>query len=136
MRILSAKESALRGFDPFSDIPLIWEILGLAFLGLTAIAGWLRIRKAPSWPSAPGNITSAYVDDQPHLGRTCVVMTYNYVAQSGYYSGSRQLHIWGRKQAEELASALKGRPVTVRYSEADHSILTLLKDDQIGGFGN
>lgn len=125
----------MRGFDPFSDIPLLWEILCTAVLSLTAIAAWLRLRKAPSWPSAPGNITSTYVANQLYLGWACIV-TYNYNAQSGYYSGSRQLRAWSRKRAEELASALKGRLVTVRYSDADHAISALLKDDQIGGFGN
>jgi hypothetical protein len=124
----------LRGFDPFSDIPLVWEMLGLAALALTAIAAWLRIRKAPSWPSAPGNITSTHVANQMYLG-WAFVLTYNYNAQSGYYSGSRQLHAWSRKRAEELASALKGLSITVRYSEVDHAISALLKDDQVGGFG-
>jgi hypothetical protein len=109
-------------------------MLGLAALALTAIAAWLRIRKAPSWPSAPGNITSTHVANQMYLG-WAFVLTYNYTAQSGYYSGSRQLHAWSRKRAEELASALKGLSITVRYSEVDHAISALLKDDQVGGFG-
>jgi len=135
LRILSAKESALRGFDPFSDIPLVWKILGLAALALTAIAAWLRIRKALSWPSAPGNIRFTHVANQVYLGWACIV-THNRSAQSAYYSGSRQLHAWSRKRVEELASALNGRSVRVRDSEADHAISALLKDDQVGGFGN
>ena len=98
---------------------------------------WIRTRQATSWPSTQGTVmgASASRSVQGRRGWACV-LTYSYVANGEYYSGSYSIRARKEQQADELASQWKGRSVAVRYSPSDHKISVLLKDDQVGGFGN
>jgi hypothetical protein len=98
---------------------------------------WIRTRQAVSWPSTQGTVQGARAGriEKGRGGWACV-LTYSYVANSEYYSGSYSIRARKEQQAEELALQWKGRSVAVRYSPADHKVSVLLKDDQVGGFGN
>jgi len=63
-------------------------------------------------------------------------LSYSYVAHGEYYSGSQAIKARNEKKADELALSWKGRSVVVRYNASDPAMSVLLKDDQIGGFGN
>ncbi len=78
---------------------------------------------------------SIYAANNSWRGWNCQV-TYSYVANNEYYSGTHSIHAWTKKRAEKLESSLKGCSIAVRYSPADHTLSTLLREDQIGGLGD
>jgi hypothetical protein len=113
------------------------DVVPLAIGTGAGIRYWIRTRQAVSWPSTQGAVMGARANriQKGRRGWACV-LTYSYVANGEYYSGSYSIRTRKEQQAEELAVQWKGRSVAVRYSPADHKISVLLKDDQVGGFGN
>jgi hypothetical protein len=113
------------------------DVAPLAIGAGAGIRYWIRTRQAMSWPSTQGTVQGAQAGriKQGRRGWVCV-LTYSYVADGQYYSGSCSIRARKEQQADELALQWKGRSVVVRYSPADHEISVLLKDDQVGGFGN
>jgi hypothetical protein len=120
----------------------LWPVLlrDVAPLAIGAGAGiryWIRTRQAVSWPSTQGTVwrAAARRSEKGRRGWACV-LTYSYVADGQYYSGSYLIRARNEQQADELAVQWKGRSVAVRYSPTDHGVSVLLRDDQVGGFGN
>lgn len=116
---------------------LLRDAVPLAIGAGAGIRYWIRTRQAVSWPSTQGTVQGARASrsEKGRRGWACV-LTYSYVAIGEYYSGSYSISARKEQQAEELAVQWKGRSVAVRYSPVDHRISVLLKDDQVGGFGN
>lgn len=116
---------------------LLRDAVPLAIGAGAGVRYWIRTRQAVSWPSTQGTVQGARASrsEKGRRGWACV-LTYSYVAEGQYYSGSYSIRARKEQQAEELATQWKGRSVAVRYSPADQKISVLLKDDQVGGFGN
>jgi hypothetical protein len=113
------------------------DVAPLAIGAGAGIRYWIRTRQAASWPSTQGTVQGARADrsQKGRRGWACV-LTYSYVANGEYYSGSYSIRSRKEQQAEELAVQWKGRSVAVRYSPSDSKVSVLLKEDQVGGFGN
>jgi len=60
-------------------------------------------------------------------------ITYSYVVNGEYYSGSRQLRAFSRRRAEAKIEGWKGRMIVVRYSPERNDLSTVLQADQPGG---
>jgi hypothetical protein len=129
-------EKILHNFWRFGPI-LLRDAAPLAIGAGAGVRYWIRTRQAVSWPSTQGTVQGARASrsEKGRRGWACV-LTYSYAANGEYYSGSYSIRARKEQQAEELAVQWKGRSVAVRYSPADHKISVLLKDDQVGGFGN
>ena len=116
---------------------LLRDVLPLAVAAGAGVRYWIRTRQAVSWPSTQGTVQGARAGrSEKGRGGWACVLTYSYVANGEYYSGSYSIRARKEQQAEELAVQWKGRSLAVRYSPSDHEISVLLKDDQVGGFGN
>jgi hypothetical protein len=126
----------MRRFDPFTQITLLKEVIGAVIALIGAILTWIKLRKAPSWPTAQGTVMSTRSGRRESGRGWACHFTYSYAANNEYYSGTHSIKARNEKQADELAASWKGRSIAVRYSPGDHSVSALLRDDQIGGFGN
>jgi Protein of unknown function (DUF3592) len=126
----------LNTFWRFAPI-LLRDAVPFAIAAGAGVRYWIRTRQAASWPSTQGTVQGATASrsEKGRRGWACV-LTYSYVASGEYYSGSYAIRARKEHQAEEFATQWKGRSVAVRYSPADHKTSVLLKDDQVGGFGN
>lgn len=115
---------------------LLRDVAPLAIGAGAGVRYWIRTRQAVSWPSTQGTVQGARPgrSEKGRRGWACV-LTYSYVANGEYYSGSYSIKARNQQQAEELATQWKGRSVAVRYSPTQHRVSVLLKDDQVGGWG-
>lgn len=129
-------EKILSSFWRFGPI-IIRDALPFAIAAGAGLRYWIRTRQAVSWPSTQGTVQAARTgrSEKGRRGWACF-LTYSYVAEGQYYSGSYSIRARNEQQADELAMQWKGRSVAVRYSPTDHNISVLLRDDQVGGFGN
>jgi len=117
--------------------PLFRDAVPFAIAAGAGVRYWIRTRQATSWPSSQGTVMGAKASrsEQGRRGWACV-LTYSYVANGEYYSGTYSIRARKEQQADELASQWKGRWGAVRYSPSAHTISVLLKGDQVGGFGD
>jgi len=126
----------MANFDPFNGITLLHEVIGILVAICTAILAWIKLRKAPSWPTAQGTVQSAWSGAwESRRGWACH-FTYSYSADNEYYSGSHAIKARNERQADELAAMWKGRSIAIRYSPKDHGVSVILREDQVGGWGN
>lgn len=126
----------MKPFDPWRLLSFWQEALILAISVWTALWAWLRARKAQSWPSTQATVQHTTVrraDRQSYTHRWIAELTYSYVVNGEYYSGSCQIKARSERRAEELIAGWKGRMIVLRYSQARHDISVALKSDQPGG---
>lgn len=121
------------------DLWGFWPILKDVVLLLIPAAGgawaWFKFRHAHSWPSAQGTVVAAQVQRRAgsYLQPWVAQLTYTYIVNGEYYSGSFPMRARNERSAEEKVAGWKGRMVVVRYSPEKHDLSVLLKDDQPGG---
>ena len=125
----------MRHFDLWG----LWPFLKDVILALIPAAGaawaWFKFRHAQSWPSAQGTIMAAQVQraTDNNILPWVANLTYSYIVNGEYYSGSHRFRARSQRRAEEKIAGWKDRMVVVRYSPDKPDLSVLLKSDQPGG---
>jgi hypothetical protein len=116
-------------------LPILREIVTLALAGWALFWTWMKTRGALSWPSAQGTVSGASVQTagSKHLKPWVGQLTYTYIVNGEYYSGSHFIGAVSKKRAEDAVEGWSGRLVVVRYSPVRHEDSVLVKSDQPGG---
>ncbi|HTW32712.1 MAG TPA: DUF3592 domain-containing protein [Candidatus Sulfotelmatobacter sp.] len=125
----------MRHFDPWGLLPILKDVALLLISAWAAAWAWFKTRHAHSWPSAQGTIvgTTTSANHGSYIRPWAAVLTYTYIVNGEYYSGSRRFGVRTKRRAEAKIEGWKGRMVVVRYSPEKHDLSTLLTSDQPGG---
>ena len=125
----------MRHFDPWELWPIAKDVILALIPAAGAVWAWFRFRHAHSWPSAQGTILSTQVQrsTDSYIQLWVGNLTYSYVVNGEYYSGSYRIRARSEHLAEEKIAGWKNRLVVVRYSADKPDLSVLLKADQPGG---
>jgi len=126
----------MKPFDPWKLLPFWREILVLGFSIWTGIWAWLRARRAQSWPTTQATIqgtSTRRAGERSYIYPWVAVLTYSYVVNGEYYSGSCLIKARSERRAEEIISGWKNRMIVLRHSPTRHDISVALRSDQPGG---
>ena len=122
--------------DPMAYLGLVRDLIALAIAAGSGIVIWLRARQAHSWPTTEATVWTASAhptEERSYIYGWVGDLTYSYVVNGAYYSGSCLLRARTERRAEELVSGRKGRTIVLRYSPTRHDISIALRPDQPGG---
>ena len=125
----------MRHLDPLGLLPILKDVILLLLPAAGAAWAWFKFRHAQSWPSAQGTIMSARAQraTDNYILPWVANLTYSYVVNGEYYSGSYRMRARNERRAEEKVAGWKDRMVVVRYSPGKPDLSVLLKSDQPGG---
>jgi len=126
----------MKPFNPWRLLPFWREALVLVISTWTAIWVWIRARQAQSWPTTQATISGTSVRANArssYIYTWLAILTYTYVVDGEYYSGTCELKARSERRADELVEGWKGRMIVLHYSPTKHDISVALKSDQPGG---
>ena len=126
----------MKPFDPWKFLPFWREILIFGVSIWTGLWAWLRVRQAQSWPTTQATIlavSARRAGPHSYFYPWVAVLTYSYIVNGEYYSGTTLLKARSERRAEEMIAGWKNRMIVLRHSPTNHEISVALKSDQPGG---